>query len=107
MAQSVLDQVRSHLGEQLSVADTGAGIPAGDRERVLEPFVRLDASRSTPGSGLGLALVSAVARLHGATLRLVDAAPGLKVTVSFSLTPEAGILGFSNTQDISRSPAQA
>lgn len=64
----------------LEVADSGEGIPAKDRERVVERFVRLDTSRSRPGSGLGLSLVSAVARLHGGTLAFSDAAPGLRVT---------------------------
>lgn len=66
-----------------SVTDRGPGIPEADRERVLRPFVRLDESRSTPGTGLGLALVQAVAELHGATLTLADAAPGLRVTLRF------------------------
>ena len=51
---------------------------------VLQPFVRLDASRTTPGSGLGLSLVAAIARFHGAQLTLGDAAPGLTVTLSFA-----------------------
>ena len=67
----------------LTVRDTGPGIPAADRGRVLERFVRLDASRGTPGSGLGLSLVAAVARLHQAKLTLSDAEPGLRVTLTF------------------------
>ena len=67
---------------ELSVGDSGPGIPAADRERVLKRFVRLDASRNTPGSGLGLSLVAAVAKLHGATLALSDNAPGLRVTLT-------------------------
>ena len=67
----------------LTVSDNGPGIPAAEHGRVLERFYRLDRSRNTPGSGLGLALVAAVARLHGATLRLEDAAPGLRVTLAF------------------------
>jgi signal transduction histidine kinase len=70
-------------GVSLKVADTGSGIPAADRDRVLEPFVRLDTSRTTPGSGLGLALVAAIARLHGARIELEDNAPGLAVTLAF------------------------
>jgi signal transduction histidine kinase len=69
---------------RLRVDDTGPGIAQADRARVLEPFVRLDASRSTPGSGLGLALVAAIARLHGAKLELADNGPGLAVTLAFS-----------------------
>ncbi|HMM13934.1 MAG TPA: HAMP domain-containing sensor histidine kinase [Parvibaculum sp.] len=66
----------------LSVADHGAGIPADKRGHVLERFVRLEASRNTPGSGLGLSLVAAVARLHGGQIRLEDNNPGLKVVLS-------------------------
>jgi signal transduction histidine kinase len=65
----------------LSVADTGPGIPPDQRERVFDRFHRLEASRSTPGSGLGLSLVRAVARLHGATIGLTDNAPGLRVAL--------------------------
>jgi len=62
----------------IEVADNGPGIPEADRVRVIERFVRLDGSRSKPGSGLGLSLVSGVARLHGGRLELLDAGPGLK-----------------------------
>lgn len=71
----------------LIVADSGPGIPAADRERVLGPFVRLDGSRSTPGHGLGLSLAASVARLHGASLTLSDNRPGLRVTVRFPRPP--------------------
>jgi signal transduction histidine kinase len=67
----------------LIVADTGSGIPEGDRTRVLERFVRLEECRPGPGSGLGLSLVAAVATLHGATLTLGDNAPGLRVEMRF------------------------
>lgn len=62
-------------GALLTVEDSGPGIPPADRERVFERFVRLDASRSAPGSGLGLSLVAAVARLHDSRLALDDARP--------------------------------
>jgi signal transduction histidine kinase len=62
----------------LTVADTGPGIPADDRTRAVERFVRLEQSRSQPGSGLGLSLANAVARLHGGELRLEDNRPGLR-----------------------------
>ena len=65
----------------ISVADSGPGIPAEMRGKVLERFVRLDASRSQPGNGLGLSLVAAVAEHHGATLMLDDNHPGLKATL--------------------------
>jgi len=67
----------------LRVADTGSGIPPQERENVLKRFYRLDESRNTPGSGLGLSLVAAVARLHAARLELLDNAPGLIVRISF------------------------
>lgn len=63
------------------VSDDGSGVPATERDRVLGRFYRLDASRSTPGSGLGLALVAAIAELHNATLTLSDNHPGLAVEV--------------------------
>jgi hypothetical protein len=66
----------------LSVADNGPGIPEVDRARAVERFVRLEASRSLPGSGLGLSLAAAVARLHGGGLKLEDNAPGLRVTLA-------------------------
>ncbi len=61
----------------LTVSDRGPGIPAADRSRVIDRFVRLEQSRSQPGSGLGLSLVSAVARLHGGDFKLEDNMPGL------------------------------
>ena len=67
----------------LAVADRGPGIPEAERGHVLERFVRLEASRNTPGSGLGLSLVAAVARLHGGRIALEDNGPGLKVVLSF------------------------
>jgi len=67
----------------IQVADNGPGIPVSERERVLERFVRLEKSRSQPGSGLGLSLVDAVARLHHGNLSLGDAEPGLVVTLRF------------------------
>lgn len=68
---------------RIFVGDHGPGIPADEHEHVLERFVRLDSSRGQPGNGLGLSLVAAVADLHGATLRLDDNQPGLRVTLSF------------------------
>lgn len=68
---------------QLSVADNGPGIPASERERVLQRFVRLDQARSSQGNGLGLSLVNAVARVHSAELELLDNGPGLLITFKF------------------------
>ncbi|HRO10875.1 MAG TPA: HAMP domain-containing sensor histidine kinase, partial [Amaricoccus sp.] len=78
-----LDQGRPAL----VVGDRGPGIPEADRARALGRFVRLDPSRGSPGAGLGLALVAAVARMHGAEIRLADNAPGLRATLRF---PAAG-----------------
>jgi hypothetical protein len=76
----------------LSVADRGPGIPEADRGRVVERFIRLEQSRSEPGSGLGLSLVAAVARLHGGELTFEDNHPGLKAVIALpraaSLEPE-------------------
>ena len=66
---------------QIIVADHGPGIPANDRERAFKRFVRLEASRSRPGSGLGLSLAAAVARLHGGQINLLDNDPGVKAVL--------------------------
>jgi signal transduction histidine kinase len=71
----------------LAVADNGPGIPPADRQRVLQRFVRLEESRSQPGSGLGLSLVAAVARLHHGDIELGDANPGLVVTLRLPISP--------------------
>ncbi|MEZ5894333.1 MAG: HAMP domain-containing sensor histidine kinase [Parvularculaceae bacterium] len=78
-------------GVILSVADDGPGVKTQDRERVFERFVRLEASRSTPGSGLGLSLVSAIARAHDAKIELSDglkrkdgSGAGLKISIHFA-----------------------
>jgi len=67
----------------LSVADNGPGIASEERIRVFDRFYRLEKSRTTTGSGLGLSLVKAIAELHGASATLSDNAPGLRVTVQF------------------------
>ena len=77
----------------ITIADSGPGIPEADRTRVLDRFVRLEGSRSSPGSGLGLSLVAAVAKLHGAELALEDNAPGLRVRLTFPLS--SGVPGTS------------
>lgn len=72
---------------EIGVADTGPGIPADKHEEVLDRFVRLEESRSSQGSGLGLSLVQAVASLHDAELVLEDNAPGLRVILRFFDAP--------------------
>jgi signal transduction histidine kinase len=70
-------------GGWMLVADDGPGIPERERANVVKRFYRLDKSRHTPGSGLGLALVKAISDLHGAVLTLADGAPGLTVRLAF------------------------
>jgi signal transduction histidine kinase len=70
----------------LVVLDDGPGVPESDRARLFDRFYRLERSRSTPGSGLGLAMVQAVAHLHRGEARLADGAPGLEAKVVFPAT---------------------
>jgi signal transduction histidine kinase len=74
----------------LSVSDDGPGIPSEQFEHVFKRFYRLEHSRSTPGNGLGLSLVAAVARLHGASIRLFDNAPGLRIELHFPSIDDIG-----------------
>ncbi|MDB5690464.1 MAG: hypothetical protein JWL91_2340 [Sphingomonas bacterium] len=71
-------------GAQLMVADDGPGVPEHERDKVIRRFYRMDRSRHTPGAGLGLALVSAIAVLHGSAVILEDNRPGLRVVLRFS-----------------------
>jgi signal transduction histidine kinase len=75
----------------LRVTDHGPGIPEADRKHAIERFVRLEASRTQPGSGLGLSLASAVATLHGGDLRLSDAHPGLRATLAIPAAAGEGL----------------
>ena len=70
-------------GPRLSVVDDGPGVASAEHDRLFDRFYRLERSRSTPGSGLGLALVAAIAKLHGARVVLGDAGPGLSAQVIF------------------------
>lgn len=81
-------EVASQVRDQrviVTIADNGIGIPADQRERVLERFVRLEESRVQPGSGLGLSLVAAIVRLHGGSIVLEDNGPGVKAVLSLPL----------------------
>ncbi|HKJ94892.1 MAG TPA: HAMP domain-containing sensor histidine kinase [Gammaproteobacteria bacterium] len=78
---------------RLMVSDNGPGIPPGERDRVMQRFVRLDSARARPGSGLGLSLVDAAVRLHDGTLTLGDARPGLTVTVDLPRRPSVPLTG--------------
>ena len=84
----------------LSVTDHGPGIPEADRKHAVERFVRLEASRTQPGSGLGLSLASAVATLHGGDLRLGDAHPGLTRDAGDPGAADAGDRLAAQTPDV-------
>ena len=77
-------------GAMITIADDGPGIPAEARDHVFKRFYRLEQSRYTPGNGLGLSLVAAVARLHGAEIALHDNAPGLTVQLRFPPPAQPG-----------------
>jgi signal transduction histidine kinase len=77
--QVTVELSRSDVDAVISVADNGPGIPVDEHQHVFRRFYRLERSRCTPGNGLGLSLVAAVARLHDARIRLFDNAPGLKI----------------------------
>ena len=74
---------------QVSVTDEGPGIPQSDLDRATERFFRGETARSTPGFGLGLTLVRAVAQLHGGSLGLLPGAPGLRAVLSIPVMGEA------------------
>ena len=84
-AHLCVEAVSSVQGVQIIVSDNGPGIQPQDRRAVLQRFYRLDRSRTTPGSGLGLSLVRAVADLHDATLALEDNNPGLRCVLVFPM----------------------
>ena len=84
----VITAQRAGRSVSLTVADRGPGIALADRARVLDRFVRLEGSRSRPGSGLGLSLAAAVARMHGGTVDLEDNQPGLRVRLTLPATDD-------------------
>ncbi len=100
-AKEILIEARRD-GDQvlLSVTDHGPGIPEADRKHAVERFVRLEASRTQPGSGLGLSLASAVATLHGGELRLGDAHPGLTATLAIPAPAGASDRLAAQTPDV-------
>jgi signal transduction histidine kinase len=91
-AQGSVEIALASAGDDIEVcvADHGPGIPSGDRDRVLKRFVRLEASRTRPGTGLGLSLVAAVARLHGGGVELADNRPGLKAVLRWPAQKKVG-----------------
>jgi signal transduction histidine kinase len=84
-AGQVTVEVTQNGGAVISIADDGPGIPNNERQNVFKRFYRLERNRRTPGNGLGLSLVAAVARLHGAGIEMEDNAPGLKFRLLFPL----------------------
>jgi signal transduction histidine kinase len=91
-----LDALRIDRHVRIVVTDQGPGIPEADRARATERFFRGEQARHTPGSGLGLALVQAVAALHEGSLLLSDARPGLRATLTLPAMPAGGIAAHMN-----------
>ena len=81
----------SDRGAFISVADDGPGIPVDECQHVFKRFYRLERSRRTPGNGLGLSLVAAVARLHGAHIEMLDNAPGLQFRLWFPQPAQSAV----------------
>ncbi|MFH0298660.1 ATP-binding protein [Bradyrhizobium sp. 31Argb] len=105
-AKEILIEARREADSVLlSVTDHGPGIPEADRKHAVERFVRLEASRTLPGSGLGLSLVAAVATLHGGELRLGDARPGLVATLVLPARAGAADRLAAQTQDVPQKAA--
>ena len=102
--QVTLSAARRGQIVEIAVADRGPGIAATDRQRVTDRFVRLENSRSRPGSGLGLSLVAAVARLHNGALRIEDNAPGLRIIIALPAI-RVGTLSLAPARQVETSPA--
>ena len=98
--QILIEALREGDSVLLRVTDHGGGIPESERKHAVERFVRLDSSRSQPGSGLGLSLASAVATLHGGELSLGDANPGLVATLAIPARVGSSDRLASQTQDV-------
>jgi len=89
------------------VADNGPGVPEAYRGKVLERLFRLEQSRTSPGSGLGLSLVAAVAKSHGLELKLEDNTPGLRVTMRFPAQPVTGDSKSSDAKSVKTARAKS
>ncbi|RYZ69541.1 MAG: HAMP domain-containing histidine kinase [Proteobacteria bacterium] len=87
-AEGTVIEVRAFAGAGgkpiLSIADNGAGISADEREKITQPFFKVDRSRNSKGSGLGLSLVAAIAKLHDAGLQIHDNQPGTRIEIRFA-----------------------
>src|SRR5580698_7520955 len=95
VAVEKLDDLRA----EIAVSDNGPGIDDGEKTKVMQRFYRGDASRGTPGVGLGLSLVQAVAKLHGSALELRDNGPGLRVVMTVPIEPSGASLREEQPQD--------
>ncbi len=100
-------EVAPGQGPRITVADQGPGIPPADRARATERFYRGETARSTPGSGLGLALVQAVATLHGGGLRLEDNEPGLRAVLALNTRAAAPRVNASSSPNQRAVPVHA
>lgn len=90
---------------EISVSDSGAGIPISERERIFDRFVRLESARSTPGSGLGLSLVQAIARLHNGSIHVEDSNGGAKIVLRIPALENSSVN--QGAQNIDHSPASS
>jgi signal transduction histidine kinase len=98
-------QVSAHAevrGVRITVQDDGPGVPSAELPRLTERFYRMDRARSQPGNGLGLAIVSATAILHGGLLQLLDATPGLRASMLLPATSSAPAERSSGERDSDR-----
>jgi signal transduction histidine kinase len=91
--QVTVEVAQDNGGALISIADDGPGIPVNESQQVFKRFYRLERSRRTPGNGLGLSLVAAVARLHSARIEMTDNAPGLRFSLLFPLPAGADFDG--------------
>jgi signal transduction histidine kinase len=94
---------RNTDGPVLMIADRGPGIPIEERKHVLRRFYRLERSRNSPGNGLGLSLVAAVANLHGARIEMADNFPGLRIELHFPIH-EGAVSGITDQAGSYRIP---
>jgi signal transduction histidine kinase len=86
-----VDVRQSDAGAVIAVSDEGPGIPGDEFRNVFKRFYRLERSRPTPGNGLGLSLVAAVARLHGAQIEMLNNAPGLTIQLCFPASARSAV----------------
>jgi signal transduction histidine kinase len=103
--RATLEVTESKGGALLSVADDGPGIPVDERQHVFKRFYRLERSRGTAGNGLGLSLVAAVARLHGANIEILNRDPGLEIRLSFPCSVRSGVEFTPSTIDVGSAAA--